>query len=314
MLDRGYPPHNIEKFLQELAWRDYWQRVWIAKGEVINYDLRNEQWDVENHEFAVAIAKAQTGIVAIDQAIEHFYEHDYLHNHLRMYIAAIACNLGKSHWQLPSKWMYYHLIDGDWASNTLSWQWVAGANANKKYYANQENINKYCYTDQKGGFLDVAYSEFEKLDVPEELRDTFIPVFETPLPEGSSLKLDLSKPLHVYNYYNLDPVWRSDAEANRVLLIEPTVFYEYPISQNAMDFMLELSKNIEGIQVFVGSFEDLAQQMDPRQIYFKEHPLNGHYKGNEDPRDWMFSVEGYYPSFFGFWKKCKKELKYASTI
>ena len=35
--------------------------------------------------------------------------------------------------------MYYHLLDGDWASNALSWQWVAGSNASKKYYANQAN-------------------------------------------------------------------------------------------------------------------------------------------------------------------------------
>ena len=51
--------------------------------------------------------------------------------------------------------MYYHLLDGDWASNALSWQWVAGSNANKKYYANQDNINKYFNSSQKQTFLDV---------------------------------------------------------------------------------------------------------------------------------------------------------------
>jgi deoxyribodipyrimidine photo-lyase len=45
-------------------------------------------------------------------------------------------------------------------------------------------------------------------------------------------------------------------------------------------------------------------------LFFKEHPLSGHYQGTEDSRDWMFDVQGYFPSFFSFWKKCKKQLTY----
>ena len=309
VLDQGYKVSQIEKFLQELAWRDYWQQVWISKGEAINQDLKHPQWDLENHEFPVSIDEAQTGIEAIDRAIEDFYQHGYLHNHIRMYIAAITCNIGKSHWKAPAQWMYYHLLDGDWASNALSWQWVCGANANKKYVANQDNINKYCYTKQNNGFLNVDYSDLEKMDIPKELSETHLPELKTPLPASSQLQIDPAKPLLVYNYYNLDPEWRAEESANRILLIEPNIFSKYPISQNAIGFMLGLSKNIEGIQVYVGAFDDLLSQIDQRQIFFKEHPLNQYYKGNEDPRDWMFSVKGYYPSFFGFWKKCKKELK-----
>ena len=175
VLANGYDPYQIEKFLQELAWRDYWQQVWIEKGEAINHDLKHEQWDVENHEMPITIDQAQTGIEAIDEAIGEFYQNGYLHNHIRMYIAAIACNIGKAHWKVPAQWMYYYLLDGDWASNALSWQWVAGANANKKYVANQENINKYCYTNQRDGFLNVPYSEFEHMSIPEELRETHLP-------------------------------------------------------------------------------------------------------------------------------------------
>jgi deoxyribodipyrimidine photo-lyase len=61
--------------------------------------------------------------------------------------------------------------------------------------------------------------------------------------------------------------------------------------------------------VFVGVFDELQKQAGISDIIFKEHPLNKNYKGKEEPRDWMFSVKGYYPSFFAFWKKCKKELR-----
>ena len=119
---------------------------------------------------------------------------------------------------------------------------------------------------------------------------------------------DAAKPTLIYNYYNLDPKWHEHEDVNRVLLIEPSHFEQYPVSQKCMDFMLDLSKNITGIQIYVGSFQTLKSTFGLRDIRFKEHPLN-HYEGQEEPRDWMFGVTGYHRSFFAFWKKCKKELK-----
>jgi deoxyribodipyrimidine photo-lyase len=312
LLQRGFNPNKIEKFIQELAWRDYWQQIWIEKQDLINSDLKNNQLKVDNHQIPKAIVEGNCSIEAIDNAIKEFYDTGYIHNHVRMYIAAISCNNAKSHWKAPAQWMYYHLLDGDWASNALSWQWVCGANSNKLYFANQDNINKYCYTQQKNTFLDVDYSEFYSMGIPSELKETVDLKLTTPLPKtDNSLKIDTELPTLIYNYYNLDPKWRTEKKANRILLIEPSVFENYPISRKSMDFMLNLSKNIDDIQLFVGSFEGLKELTEVSPLYFKEHPLNTHYKGIEDQRDWMFTVKGYYPSFFKFWNKCKKELKTA---
>ena len=97
--------------------------------------------------------EAKTGIQAIDKSIESLFETGYMHNHSRLYLATLTCNIGKSYWLHPAKWMYYHLLDGDWASNACSWQWVAGANSSKKYFANQENINKYTASKQLNPFM-----------------------------------------------------------------------------------------------------------------------------------------------------------------
>ena len=135
VLSSGYSVEQSEKFIQELTWRDYWQQVWIAKGNDINFDLKNKQLKVSNTAISKSIVEANTGIEAIDNAIINFYENGYMHNHLRMYIASLACNVAQSQWRIPAKWMYYYLLDADWASNALSWQWVAGTNSNKKYFA-----------------------------------------------------------------------------------------------------------------------------------------------------------------------------------
>ena len=294
-----------------MAWRDYWQQVWIAKGNAINQDLKHPQSPVSNSSISKSIVDATTGVEALDRAIETLYETGYMHNHLRMYSAAVVCNMAQSHWKAPAQWMYYHLLDADWASNALSWQWVAGANANKKYVANQDNINKYCFTTQKNTFLDVPYEAFGSMEIPEVLKDTPEIELKTPLPSQNQLEIDSVLPTCIYNFYNLDPLWKNEVSANRILLLEPSHFKAYPVSQNTIDFILNSSKeNIDGIQIYVGAFKDLVTEYSLDNIYFKEHPLSQHYQGIEDSRDWMFDVQGYYPSFFSFWKKCKKQLKY----
>ena len=314
ILKKGYKPAQIEKFIQELAWRDYWQQIWIAKGDAINSDLKSSQTPVSNTSIPKIIVEANTGIEAVDKAIQEFYRTGYLHNHLRMYIASIACNISQSHWKVPAQWMYYHLLDADWASNALSWQWVAGTNANKKYVANQDNINKYCFTQQTNTFLDVPYEAFPSLGIPEILKDTPQLELKTPLPNYKTIVIDEALPTCIYNFYNLDPLWKKDIEANRILLLEPSHFEQYPVSQKTIDFAINISEeNIVDIQIYVGEFNDLIKQNKlsaEKGFYYKEHPLNNHYKGNEEPRDWMFDVQGYYPSFFAYWKKCKKQLSY----
>jgi deoxyribodipyrimidine photo-lyase len=306
-INAGYEPPRIEKFIQELAWRDYWQQIWISRESGIDDDLKYPQPLAIRTGMPVNVLNHQTGINAVDRSIEAFYESGYMHNHLRMYVASVVCNVARCNWKVPAQWMYYHLLDADWASNALSWQWVSGANSTKLYYANQENINKYCRTNQRNSFLDIAYDEFKRLEIPEVLDSIISPVLTTALPQTDVPALDPELPTLVYNFYNLDPNWRSELQANRVLLLEPSVFEKYPISQKSIEFCMALAKdNIPDIKILVSEFSGLLGLVHC-DIYFKEHPLNS-YVGCEDARTWMSGVKGEFPSFFAFWKKCKKEL------
>ena len=308
LLNKGYKFYEIEKLVQELAWRDYWQQVWISKGEEINNDLKWAQPAVQNHSMPSNIINATTGIDAIDESIRSFYETGYLHNHMRMYIASLACNIGHSHWKLPAQWMYYNLLDADWASNGLSWQWVAGSNSSKQYVANQENINKYSKRYQRSTFLDVSYEQLPPDTVPSALKQISKPELVTVLPRNHAIEIDESLPTYIYNFYNLDPQWHEDTKANRILLLEPSHFSVYPVAEHTIEFILKLAENILGVQIFTGEFYELVKKNTLSKIFYKEHPLNKHYKGTEEPRDWMFKVKGYYPSFFAYWKQCSKQL------
>ena len=306
---KTHKPYQIEKFLQELAWREYWQRVWQSIGDKIFTDIKQEQQDVAHRKMVAALENADTGIEAIDEHIELLYQTGYMHNHLRMYISSIACNIAKAHWLQPSKWMYYHLLDGDLASNSLSWQWTAGAFSSKKYYCNQENINKYTNNQQRRTFLDCSYEELTSLPIPETLLDksNFFPAMDLPKTPQPTIQKDM--PVLVYNAYNLDPLWHTDEPANRILLLEPSHYKKYPVSEKVLQFILDLSKNIEGIQVFTGEFDDLQQLASSNEFIYKAHPAFTHYSGTAEKYDDLFpQVTGYFSSFFSYWKKCEKYL------
>jgi deoxyribodipyrimidine photo-lyase len=307
VLAKGYPLTEIESFVKELAWRDYFQRL----GQVRNLEkeIKFPQTEVEHREIPLSVVNAQTGIQALDQAIQQLYTHGYMHNHLRMYTAAVVTNIGKAHWFLPSKWLYYHLLDGDFASNRCSWQWVCGANSNKKYVANQENINRFAGTQQLLTFLDRPYESLPPKKVPSELLETTDLILETQLPITENIQVDSTVPTFVYTYYNLDPLWHKEEVGNRILLLDPAFFREHQVSSNVLNFALKLAQNIDHLKLFVGSFSELKEKYSLSELYFKEHPLNLGYDGIEEPRDWISTeITGYFPSFFAYWKSLNKEL------
>ncbi len=307
VLKKGYKISQVESFVKELCWRDYFQRV--GQNKNLNTDIKYRQEPVSNDGIPSTIVNGTTGIQGIDNAINHLYQTGYMHNHCRMYTASLVCNIAKSHWHHPAQWMYYYLLDGDWASNACSWQWVVAANSNKKYYANQENINRYTHTNQVNTYLDTSYEAIEQLQTPASLLVTqkFLP--EIDLPVASAITIDNALPTYIYNYYNMDPEWHKDEPGNRVLLLEPSFFSQYPVSNNCINFMHALSKNITGIQLYTGSFTSFTENYKAENIFYKEHPFNADYKGTEEPRDWITdTVTGYYPSFFSYWKKVEKQL------
>lgn len=311
LVARGYDFSDMEKFIQQLAWREYFQRVWQQLGDDMFDDIRRIYSGIQHRRLQQSIATAGTGIDAIDKSIQQLYATGYMHDHLRMYVASISCNIGKAWWQMPSQWMYYHLLDGDLASNTCSWQWVAGSFSSKKYYCNQENINRYTSGNQQNTFLDRSYDELRLMDVPAVMKATVSPILTTTLPRTEKpLVTDSQLPLLIYNSYNLDPVWRSSEKANRILLLEPSHFKKFPVSQNVLQFIIDLSANIDGIQLFVGEVNEIPGINQYPAIFSKENPAFSHYPGKKDERDWLFPhAKSYNKSFFQFWKLCQSQFK-----
>ncbi len=136
-----------EKFIQEVLWRTYWKgwlelrpNVWSDYLIELN-KLRNDFKDNQNYIDAI---EGKTNLECFNHWVNELKENNYLHNHARMWFASIWTFTLELPWQLGAELFMQHLYDGDPASNTLGWRWVAGIQTQGKHYlASEWNIQKF---------------------------------------------------------------------------------------------------------------------------------------------------------------------------
>ena len=184
-----------EKFIQEVLWRVYW-KGWLELRPNVWSDylielenLRGKFKDNLNYQNAV---EGKTNIECFNEWVSELKENNYLHNHARMWFASIWVFTLELPWQLGAEFFMKHLYDGDAASNTLGWRWVAGIQTKGKHYlASEWNIKKF--TNNR--FNNIKLNEnappktSEKnysiinnnFDNPEDLEDKNLLIFENNL-------------------------------------------------------------------------------------------------------------------------------------
>ncbi len=166
VLQRGPLPVQ-HKLIYEFGWREYFRHVWSHRGDGIFQSLHDGVLPDAAYarELPPDIRAGRTGVPAIDQAVRELYATGYLHNHARMWLASYVVHLRKVHWRAGADWLYGHLLDGDLASNHLSWQWVAGTGSHKPYLFNAENVARYAPTHwhSPGSVIDTDYATLDHL-------------------------------------------------------------------------------------------------------------------------------------------------------
>ena len=149
---------KIEKFIQEVLWRVYW-KGWLELRPNVWFDfikyLKDEKINFEDSENYLKAIAGETKIECFNDWVNELKKNNYLHNHARMWFASIWIFTLKLPWQLGAEFFLEHLFDGDSASNTLGWRWVAGLQTSGKHYlAREDNIKKYTNNRYKDIDLD----------------------------------------------------------------------------------------------------------------------------------------------------------------
>jgi len=253
-----------EKFIQEVLWRTYWKgwlelrpNVWT--DFLVELDtIKNKYKDNDNYIKAI---NGKTDIECFDAWVKELKETNYLHNHTRMWFASIWIFTLDLPWQLGAEFFLEHLMDGDPASNTLGWRWVAGIQTQGKHYlASEWNIKKF--TNNR--FNQIKLNENAPPKINEKTYSIVKQNFTNPV-------INDQKTLVIFdNNLSFESSDFTDVKFKKVLLIQ----------QNNENRNIELSENIVKFKGLL--INDQKTRLEEKNIDCEILDINELEKTNED--------------------------------
>ena len=140
---KKHPFQKVDKFIQEIFWRVYW-KGWLELRPKVWTDFIEDLKTIKEDKDYLKAENGETDIECFNDWVNELKNFNYLHNHTRMLFASIWIFTLRLPWQKGAEFFMKHLYDGDAASNTLSWRWVAGIQTKgKNYLAQSWNISKF---------------------------------------------------------------------------------------------------------------------------------------------------------------------------
>lgn len=265
---RGCGPDD--RFVQELAWREFFRHVWRHLGDDIGSDIREPVPGVRYaSEMPSDVLSASTGIPVIDRSVRDLYSSGYLHNHQRMWLASYLVHMRKTHWRTGADWMYGCLLDGDLASNHLSWQWIASTFSRRPYLFNADNVQRFAsHLSSRGTGIDRSYEELGQIaagQMPFELESgpcgqAAVPPELFSLPPGSEASARYPSVAGGRSVAWLHP-WSLAArpEADHVLGVLHVPFHaRFPWSARRWQFVMSAMRAVCD-EIWIGDLSELPE-------------------------------------------------------
>ena len=251
-----------EKFIQEIMWRTFWKGwmelrpdVWADYLLELN-QIRDKYKNDQDYKKAV---EGSTEIQCFNEWVGELKENNYLHNHARMWFASIWIFTLELPWQLGAEFFMQHLYDGDPASNTLGWRWVAGIQTQgKNYLASEWNIKKF--TDNR--FKNIKLKENASPKKVEKFYPIIKKDFTNPdIEEGknllvfeNSLSLELSELIN--NKFNKIKLITNQNQNRKIKLSEKTMNFKTQLFEDQKKRLKDKSLECEILDV--SEIEDIA--------------------------------------------------------
>lgn len=262
-----------DKLAFEFGWREYFHHVWQRLGE----DIWREPHAPPASRYADVlqddIRTASTGVAIIDQQVRELYRTGYLHNHARMWIASYVVHIRKVNWQAGARWMYSHLLDGDLASNTLSWQWVAGTWTGKPYLFNADNVARYAPgVDCSGSVIDATYETLDAMARSDKAALASKPLLVEPIVEPQRFSAPPAPHPAIANEATPEPAWLMHPwslhlpdERAAIGIINTDFHALYPWSLQRWQFVMT-AMQARCARVLAGSTDELTAMLDGKQM------------------------------------------------
>ncbi len=297
-----HPFQKVDKFIQEIFWRIYW-KGWLELRPKVWSDFTGDLKDINEDDNYKKAINGETQIKCFNDWVKELKENNYLHNHTRMWLASIWIFTLNLPWQKGAEFFIKNLLDGDAASNTLSWRWVAGLQTKGKHYVAQSwNINKF--TNNK--YQNVKLNE--KVSPLTDVRDYKI----TPL--SLNFEDNFNENLIVFeNELNLENRKLKDYKNIYLILLSNDV-RKIKLEKRVFEFKLKMindqKKRFNQIQVYdEKKFQTLIEKVKYFDVIYPCIGENYSYLNNvkktrnlklnfilrdEDKFSWQFSNKGFF--------------------
>ena len=294
---------KVEKFIQEVFWRIYW-KGWLELRPKVWSDFLEDLKFIKEDENYIKAINAKTNIKCFNDWIQELKNYNYLHNHTRMLFASIWIFTLGLPWQKGAEFFMKHLFDGDAASNTLSWRWVAGIQTKgKNYVAQNWNITKF--TNNK--YKDMSLNENPKPIIDQ--REYKILPIEVKKSEKKSENLIIFDNETYFEFFNLDKYKKIycillSSKERKVLLSDKVLDYKKnliknQISEASFDIELIDGNKFNDISNNSKDFDVIYPCVGENMSFLKRIQLKNNLKINfitreEDKFCWQFSNKGYF--------------------
>ena len=294
-----------EKFIQEVLWRTYW-KGWLELRPNVwsDYlkDLTNLNNEFKNKQIYLDAIEGKTNIECFNKWVNELKENNYLHNHTRMWFASIWIFTLELPWQLGAKFFMQNLYDGDAASNTLGWRWVAGVQTQGKHYlASEWNIKKF--TDNRfqnirlnenapPKFSDKSYSIIPKnFNNPQKLEEKNLLIFENNLSfEITNFQKNKFKKIYIISNKNEN---RSIKLSEKLLKFKSHLIkdQEKRLKDKSINCeVIDISK-IKDIENYYGLYPTVGENLD--YLNFNNLKVDFLYR-NLDQFSWQYCNKGFF--------------------
>ncbi len=268
-----------ENLLMQLAWREYWRRVWYARGDRIFSELEPPKVSIHYQPLSDEIKTAKTGLPCMDAFLNTLLTTGYMHNHARMWLASYVVHFMKMDWREAADWFETKLLDGDWACNHLSWQWVASTFSVKPYYFNQENLarfsdGKYCNTCHAACPFDDTYEALNtRLFKPSDSQSTQqFAVHKLPTKPVSSYQ-NWAVFVHDEMLSPTHPLMQITFP--KIFVFDPLQYQHWPIYR--LQFLADCLSEMPEVEVWFGDTDEILKQQAIGHLITQQTP-NQRYK------------------------------------
>ena len=263
-----------ENLFMQLAWRDFWRQVWYANGDAIFSEMEAPKVGIGYAPLNDFVKQGKTGLPCIDAFVDELLSTGYMHNHARMWFASYVVHHLKVDWRDAADWFESKLLDGDFASNHLSWQWVTSTFSAKPYYFNKENLSrftgeKYCIGCNAKCPFDTDYETLkERLfnDAPAQQAKQYDIML--PLMRPISGHTAVAVYVHDEMLSTTNPLLNQPFP--KIFVFDPLVYKDWPLAR--LQFIADSLSEMMNVEVWVGDTYEVLMQRAVGKLISQDTP------------------------------------------